>query len=95
MASMRNMAGEVLGSMAAIEKAVELGLEELSFITIIWESKCGQRGLWKRNKKETIAYYDYVQSVKSDYAAFYQSKRTFGVAETKADRRKTNGSGII
>ena len=30
MASMRNVAGEILGSMAAVEKALELGLTELT-----------------------------------------------------------------
>ena len=43
---MRNVAGEVLGSMAAIEKAVELGLEELSiyydYMGIeMWAKDCG------------------------------------------------------
>ena len=61
---MRNVAGEVLGSMAAIEKAVELGLEELSIYYDYMGIEMWAKGLWKRNKKGTIAYYDYVQSVK-------------------------------
>ena len=65
MASMRNVAGEVLGSMAAIEKAVELGLEELSIYYDYMGIEMWAKGLWKRNKKGTIAYYDYVQSVKN------------------------------
>ena len=43
MASMRNVAGEVLGSMAAVKIAVELGLENCPFIMIIWEFRCGQQ----------------------------------------------------
>ena len=49
MASMRNVAGEVLGSMAAIEKAVELGLEELSIYYDYMGIEMWAKGLWKRN----------------------------------------------
>ena len=62
---MRNVAGEVLGSMAAIEKAVELGLEELSIYYDYMGIEMWAKGLWKRNKKGTIAYYDYEKSVKN------------------------------
>ena len=46
---MRNVAGEVLGSMAAIEKAVELGLEELSIYYDYMGIEMWAKGLWKRN----------------------------------------------
>lgn len=64
MASMRNVAGEVLGSMAAIEKAVELGLPEITIYYDYMGIEMWATGAWKRNKKGTIAYYDYIQSVK-------------------------------
>lgn len=37
MASMRNVAGEILGSMAAVEKAIELGVKSVDIYLIIWE----------------------------------------------------------
>ena len=64
MASMRNVAGEVLGSMAAIAKAVELGLPEVTVYYDYMGIEMWAEGSWKRNKKGTIAYYDYICSVK-------------------------------
>ena len=51
MASMRNVSGEILGAMAAVERA--MGIE-------MWAE-----GAWKRNRQGTIAYYDYMQSAKN------------------------------
>ena len=42
MASMRNVAGEILGAMAAVKLAVEKGLPELAIYYDILESRCGQ-----------------------------------------------------
>lgn len=63
MASMRNVAGEVLGSMAAIEKALELGLKDLTIYYDYMGIEMWAKGLWKRIKKGTVAYYEYVRSV--------------------------------
>lgn len=63
MASMRNVAGEVLGSMAAIERAIELGLPDISIYYDYAGIEMWAKGIWQRNKKGTIAYYDYVNSV--------------------------------
>ena len=51
MASMRNVAGEVLGSMAAIEKAVELGLEELSIYYDYMGIEMWAKGLWIKREQ--------------------------------------------
>lgn len=51
MASMRNVAGEVLGSMAAIEKALELGLKDLTIYYDYMGIEMWAKGLWKRNKR--------------------------------------------
>lgn len=64
MASMRNVAGEILGSMAAMQKAVELGIRELTIYYDYMGIEMWAKGLWKRNKKGTIAYYDYVNTLK-------------------------------
>ena len=63
MASMRNVAGEVLGSMAAIEKALEIGIKSLDIYYDYMGISMWATGEWKRNKKGTIKYYDYVQPV--------------------------------
>lgn len=64
MASMRNVAGEVQGSRAAIEKALELGLKDLTIYYDYMGIEMWASGAWKRNKAGTAAYYEYVQSVK-------------------------------
>lgn len=64
MASMRNVAGEILGSMAAMKRAVELGLPEVTIYYDYMGIEMWATGMWKRNKEGTIAYYEYVQSIK-------------------------------
>lgn len=64
MASMRNVAGEILGSMAAVEKALELGLPQVTIYYDYMGIEMWATGSWKRNKTGTIAYYNYIQSVK-------------------------------
>lgn len=64
MALMRNVAGEILGSMEAIKRAVELKLPSIDIYYDYMGIEKWAIGEWKRNKKGTIAYYDYIQSVK-------------------------------
>lgn len=64
MASMRNVAGEVLGSQRAITEAIAMGL---STIVVYYDYKgieCWADGSWKRNKNGTIAYHNFIQSTK-------------------------------
>jgi len=63
MASMRNVAGEILGSMAAIEKALELGLPEVSIYYDYAGIEMWATGAWKRNKTGTIQYHEYIRAV--------------------------------
>lgn len=97
MAAMRNVAGEVLGSMAAIKKALELGLSELYIYYDYMGIEMWAKGLWKRNKKGTIAYYDYVQSVKNQITLhFVKVKGHSGVAgNEEADRLAKEAAGVI
>lgn len=71
MASMRNVAGEVLGSEAAIRKAIELGLDELTIYYDYMGIEMWALGNWKRNKKGTIAYYDFVNSIRHKIALHF------------------------
>ena len=96
MASMRNVAGEVLGSMAAIEKAVELGLPELTIYYDYMGIEMWATGSWKRNKKGTVAYHDYVNSVRDKIQLhFVKVKGHSGVeGNEEADRLAKEAVGI-
>ena len=97
MASMRNISGEILGSQAAIEKALELGLSELSIFYDYAGIEQWASGSWKRNKSGTISYYDFVQSVKNQIKLhFVKVKGHSGIeGNEEADRLAKEAVGII
>ena len=96
MASMNNVAGEVSGSMAAIRRAVELGLPELTVFYDYMGIEMWALGNWKRNKAGTIAYYDYVQSVRGKIRlSFVKVEAHTGVpGNEEADRLAKQAVGL-
>lgn len=65
MASMRNVAGEIMGAVASIEKALELGIDNLVIYYDYEGIKSWAEGIWKTNKSYTKEYSKFVESVRS------------------------------
>ena len=97
MSSMRNVAGEILGSMAAIRKALELGLREVSIFYDYAGIKAWASGEWKRNKKGTKDYYNYILSVKDKIDIRFVKVRGHSGVEgnEEADRLAKKAVGIM
>lgn len=63
LASMRNVAGEILGAELAMQKAVELGMQKLTIYYDYQGIASWCLGEWKTNKEGTRAYKEYFDSV--------------------------------
>lgn len=96
MASMRNVAGEVLGATAAIEKAIFLGLKSLTIYYDYAGVEAWATGDWKRNQSGTKKYHSFVQIAKNMLdLKFVKVKGHSGIEENEeADRLAKEAVGI-
>ena len=71
MATMRNVAGEILGSRLAVEKAIELQLDELYIFFFYVGIEHWANQTWKANKKGTIAYQQFIQEARRHITLYF------------------------
>lgn len=97
MATMRNVAGEIKGAEAAVKKAIELGIKELVIYYDYMGIEMWATGAWKRNKAGTIAYHDYIMSVREQIKlTFVKVKGHSGVeGNEEADKLAKHAVGIL
>lgn len=97
MATMRNVAGEIKGAEAAVKKAIELGIKELVIYYDYMGIEMWATGAWRRNKAGTIAYHDYIMSVREQIKlTFVKVKGHSGVeGNEEADKLAKQAVGIL
>lgn len=97
MATMHNVAGEIKGAEAAVKKAIELGIKELVIYYDYMGIEMWATGAWKRNKAGTIAYHDYIMSVRKQIKlTFVKVKGHSGVeGNEEADKLAKQAVGIL
>lgn len=61
---MQSVAGEITGSIHAIEKAIELGIPELTIFYDNYGIEYWATGKWKRNKDGTKMYHQFIMDTK-------------------------------
>ena len=96
-AAMRNVAGEVLGCMDAVAKALELGLPRLHVYHDYTGVSCWPDGAWSANKPETREYRDYIAAARAEgiEIIFHKVKAHAGIPGNEtADRLAKAAVGI-
>ena len=97
LASMRNVAGEILGSEAAVCKALELGLKKLTICYDYLGVEMWATGRWKRNLAATRRYHEVMQeAMRQIDIHFVKIKSHTGVdGNEEADRLAKKSAGLL
>jgi ribonuclease HI len=96
MASMRNVAGEIEGSMVAVRKAEELGIREMTMFYDYQGIEKWATGEWKTNTEGTKAYAEFMKPAnRSVLLTFTHTKGHSGIEGNEiADVMAKNSVGI-
>lgn len=97
LSSMRNVAGEIEGAMAAIVKAQELGITDLTIFYDYQGIAAWADGAWKTNKEGTKKYRDFVKKAREDMRIrFVKVAAHTGIeGNEKADRLAKEAVGLL
>ena len=95
-ASMRNVAGEIMGAISAIQKGIELRLPEIKIYYDYQGIEAWATGEWKRNKEYTKEYYDFVQQAKKSIKVEFEKVKAHSGVEYNelADKTAKKAAGI-
>lgn len=97
MASMRNVAGEIMGAIASIKKALELGIDNLVIYYDYEGIKSWAEGIWKTNKNYTKEYSKFIESVRDKISIkFIHVKAHMGIeGNEEADSLAKQSVGLV